>query len=71
MKPTIQSIHFDADKKLISFIEEKLAKLTHIHERVIGIDVILKLNKSVDNINKVAEIKLQVDRKSTRLNSSH
>lgn len=60
MKPTIQSIHFDADKKLISFIEEKLAKLTHIHERVIGIDVILKLNKSVDNINKVAEIKLQV-----------
>lgn len=63
MKPTIQSIHFDADKKLISFVEEKLAKLTHFHERIIGMDVILKLNKSDDNANKVAEIKLHVSGK--------
>jgi putative sigma-54 modulation protein len=63
MKPTIQSIHFDADKKLITFIEEKLSKLTQFHEKIIGMDVILKLNKSDDNANKMVEIKLHVSGK--------
>lgn len=60
MTPTIQSVHFNADKKLIDFIEEKSAKLESIYEGIIGTEVILRLDKSSDNLNKIAEIKIKI-----------
>ncbi|MHB8261044.1 MAG: ribosome hibernation-promoting factor, HPF/YfiA family [Bacteroidia bacterium] len=60
MTPKIQSVHFNADKKLIDFINEKVNKLTQFHDGIIGTDVILKLEKSSDQANKTAEIKLQL-----------
>ena len=60
MKPTIQSVRFTADKKLILFIEERVSKLENLFEGIIDVEVILKLEKSVDNSNKIAEIKLQI-----------
>lgn len=63
MKPTIQSVHFDADKKLIQFVEDKIAKLTQFYEGIIGVGVILKLDKSSDNANKIAEIKVKISGK--------
>jgi len=61
MTTKIQSVHFDADKKLIQFIEEKVNKLTRFHNGIIHSDVILKLEKSSDTANKVAEIKLHTN----------
>lgn len=58
MTTTIQSVHFNADKKLITFINDKVSKLATLHENIISCDVTLKLNKSEDNMNKLAEIKL-------------
>ncbi|MBS1646294.1 MAG: ribosome-associated translation inhibitor RaiA [Bacteroidetes bacterium] len=60
MKTNIQSVHFDADKKLIEFIHEKINKLTQFHDGIIGTDVILRVEKSSDNANKAAEIKLHL-----------
>lgn len=60
MTPNIQSVHFNADKKLIDFINEKVNKLTQFHDGIIGSDVILKLDKSSDQANKTAEIKLHL-----------
>ncbi len=60
MTTTIQSVHFDADKKLLSFVEEKLSKLVHVYENIIDCDVILRLDKSTTNENKIAEVKLRV-----------
>lgn len=60
MTPKIQSVHFNADRKLIDFINEKVTKLTQFHDGIIGTDVILKLEKSSDQANKTAEIKLQL-----------
>jgi putative sigma-54 modulation protein len=60
MTTNIQSVHFDADKKLLSFIEEKVSKLTLFHEGLISCDVILRLDKSDNAANKIAEIKLLV-----------
>lgn len=60
MTPKIQSVHFDADKKLIGFINEKVSKLNQFHDSIIGTDVILKLEKSADQSNKTAEIKLNL-----------
>jgi putative sigma-54 modulation protein len=60
MTPNIQSVHFDADKKLIDFIGEKVSKLNQFHDAIIGSDVILRLEKSDDQSNKTAEIKLNL-----------
>ncbi|MFY8136904.1 MAG: HPF/RaiA family ribosome-associated protein [Flavobacteriales bacterium] len=60
MQVQVQSIHFDADRKLINFIEEKLQKLTHFHDRITFSEVFLRLDKSDVNENKIAEIKLSI-----------
>lgn len=60
MTPNIQSVHFDADKKLIDFITDKVSKLNQFHDGIVGTDVILRLEKSADQSNKTAEIKLHV-----------
>jgi putative sigma-54 modulation protein len=60
MQVQVQSIHFDADRKLISFIEEKLQKLTHFHDRITFGEVFLRLDRSDVNENKIAEIKLSI-----------
>ncbi len=59
MEIKVQSIHFDADQKLVTFVEERLNKLTQYYDKIIGGDVFLKLEPS-DRENKVAEIKLAI-----------
>lgn len=56
----IQSVHFDADKKLVDFIQERINKLHHFYDGIISSDVTLKLDKSDVDANKVAEIKLHI-----------
>ncbi len=60
MKVKIQSVHFDADQRLIEHINEKVTKLSHFYDHIIGGDVTLKLDKSSAKENKVAEIILKV-----------
>jgi len=59
----IQTVHFDADTKLVSYVEKKLAKLAQYHDRITKVDVYLKLDNIVHNIkDKVAEIKVHIPR---------
>jgi putative sigma-54 modulation protein len=60
MEIKIQSVHFDADKKLLAFIEQKVGKLKIIHDRIVKSEVTLRLDKSDKNENKITEIKLHV-----------
>ena len=60
MTINLQSVHFDADKKLISFAEEKVNKLKLFYEGIVGAEIILKLDKSDDKQNKISEVKLLV-----------
>lgn len=60
MTVKIQSVHFDADKKLVEFIQSRVDKLTHFYDGIITSDVTLKIDKSSDAENKVAEIKVHV-----------
>lgn len=63
MNVNIQTVHFDADTKLVSYVEKKLAKLTQFHERITKVDVYLKLDNVVHNIkDKIAEIKVHIPR---------
>ncbi|PJA08126.1 MAG: ribosomal subunit interface protein [Flavobacteriales bacterium CG_4_10_14_0_2_um_filter_32_8] len=56
----ISSVHFDADKKLIEFIHEKIDKLANCYDKIIDGEVILKIENSHPTDNKVAEIKLLI-----------
>ena len=56
MTVKIQSVHFDADKKLLAFVEERVDKLTHFYDGIIKSEVILKLDKGDAAENKIAEI---------------
>jgi putative sigma-54 modulation protein len=61
MTITIHSIHFDADNKLESFIRKKLEKIEQLHDRIIGTEVFLKLDKNGSQVrDKVAEIKVKI-----------
>jgi putative sigma-54 modulation protein len=56
----ISSVHFDADKKLLEFVNKKVNKLVKFYEDIIGAEVFLRLENSQDLENKVAEIRLMV-----------
>ena len=59
MKLQVHSIHFDADRKLINFIQKKLDKLDTFYDRLVDGEVFLRLNnEGVEN--KTVEIKLRV-----------
>lgn len=61
MNVNVQSIHFDADIKLIDFIREKLGKLTQFHDGIVSADVFLRLEHDGDKReNKVVDIRLTV-----------
>ena len=56
----IHSIHFDADKKLIDFINSKVKKLIQFYDNIIGVDVFLRVEKNQGTENKLAEIRLDI-----------
>lgn len=60
MNITIQSIHFNADSKLLEFIQKKYDKLDSYYDRITSGEVILKLDKAVDSANKLVEVKLHI-----------
>ncbi len=60
MQVKVQSIHFDADKKLVDFIQTKVNKLDLFFDHIIDGEVYLRLDKSQKMENKVAEIKLSI-----------
>lgn len=60
MKVQMHSVHFDADQKLLDFIQKRLDKLETFYDRVIEGEVIMKLNNKDGINNKTVEIKLFV-----------
>jgi putative sigma-54 modulation protein len=63
MNVNIQTVRFDADTKLVDYINRKLEKLGTFHDRIISVDVFLKLDNVVHTIkDKIAEIRVHVPR---------
>ncbi len=60
MNIKINSVHFDADKKLTDFIENKVNKLIQYYDGIISSEVFLKVENTQDLDNKVAEIRLYI-----------
>ena len=61
MNINIQTVRFDADMKLVDYINRKMDKLSTFHDRIIKVDVFLKLDNVVHTIkDKIAEIRVHV-----------
>jgi len=60
MNVQIHSVRFDADKKLIDFVNRKLEKLTHIGDGIVNAEVYLRLDKDQDRENKISEIRVEL-----------
>ena len=71
MNVHIQTVHFDADRKLVEHVESKIQKLQQFHDRIIKVDVFLKLDNVVHNIkDKIAEIRVHVPKADFFVKSS-
>lgn len=55
-----QAINFDADSKLMEFVDKKIFKLETFYDNIVSADVSLKLEKTGQIQDKVAEIKVNV-----------
>jgi putative sigma-54 modulation protein len=63
MNVQIQTVHFDADSKLIDHVSKKLQKLNTFYDRIISVDVFLKLDGIAHQIkDKTAEIRVRIPR---------
>ncbi len=60
MNVQIHSVRFDADKKLIDFIHQKLGKLTLVGDEIVNAEVFLRLDNDVEKENKISEIRLEL-----------
>jgi len=60
MDVKVQSVNFTADVKLIDFVNDKVTKLTTFSDAIISSEVFLRLDKSTDKENKIAEVRVLV-----------
>ena len=61
MNVNIQTVHFEADSKLTDYIKKKLEKLSNFNDRIIQVNVFLKLDNVVHTIkDKIAEIRVHI-----------
>ncbi len=61
MNVQIQTVHFDADSKLIGHVNQKIEKLKTFHDKIISVEVYLILDNLAHQIkDKISEIKVYV-----------
>ena len=60
MKVQVQSIHFDADQKLLEFIQKKLDKLDTFYDRIIDAEVLLRVERADNQENKHVEVIVRI-----------
>ncbi|RQO31992.1 ribosome-associated translation inhibitor RaiA [Taibaiella sp. KBW10] len=61
MNVQIQTVHFDADQKLIDHIEKKVEKLKTFHDRIVSVEVSLILEHVSEKVkDKVVHIKVNI-----------
>ncbi|MDX2133422.1 MAG: ribosome-associated translation inhibitor RaiA [Saprospiraceae bacterium] len=61
MEIRVQSLHFHADEKLVSYATQKLSRLERFFDRITAVDVFFKLQEKGGRIHeKIAEIRLMI-----------
>ncbi|MDM8003824.1 MAG: ribosome-associated translation inhibitor RaiA [Bacteroidota bacterium] len=62
MNIQIHSLRFDADKKLLDFVTQKVNKLAQLSDDIVNAEVFLRLDKDDERENKITEIKVEYPR---------
>lgn len=60
MEIKINAVGFSASSQLEEFVQKKISKLEKYHDGIVGVDVVLKLEKDDNLENKVAEVTVSV-----------
>ncbi|CAM1373057.1 Ribosomal subunit interface protein [Tenacibaculum litopenaei] len=60
MKVFTQSVNFTADKKLINYIEKKVGCLEKFHDKIVDVEVYLKVQNTSEKENKITEVKINI-----------
>ena len=60
MDTQMHAVHFKADQKLLTFIQEKLNKLEQYSDQIVSAEVFLRLESDRDKENKIVEVKINV-----------
>jgi putative sigma-54 modulation protein len=63
MEVKINSVHFNADQKLVDFVNKKVNKLDTFFDGIIKAEVTLKVQKPESSNNKISELKLSIPAK--------
>lgn len=56
----VHAVNFNVDAKLVAFIQERMDKLDKYYDKVVSADVFLKVEKTSEKENKIAELKILV-----------
>lgn len=60
MKLNMSSIKFDADGKLLTFVQKKANKLDTFYDRIIDGDISMKVQRDNAHENKIIDFKINV-----------
>ena len=60
MKVSVNAVNFAVDRKLVDFIQERVDKLEKYYDKIVSSDVFLKVEKTSEKENKIAEIRMHV-----------
>ena len=60
MKVNAQAVNFNADARLLDFVQSRLDKLELFYDRVVTSDVYLKVENTSVKENKIVDIKLHI-----------
>ncbi|PWA04421.1 ribosome hibernation-promoting factor, HPF/YfiA family [Flavobacterium psychrotolerans] len=60
MKVNVNAVNFTVDGKLVDFVQERMDRLEKYYDKIVSADVFLKVEKTSDKENKIAEVKLHV-----------
>lgn len=60
MKVFVQAVNFNADKELIDFVVERVSTLEKYFDKIVEVEVFLKVQNVSEKENKVIEIKTNI-----------
>jgi putative sigma-54 modulation protein len=60
MKVNMQSVNFTVDRKLVDFIQRKMDKLETYYDKIIDVDVYLKVENTSEKENKIADVRVNI-----------
>ena len=60
MKVNAHAVNFTVDGKLLNFVQERMDKLEKYYDKIVSAEIFLKVEKTSDKENKIAEVKILV-----------